>query len=89
MLILNLYQSVIPTSMVADFFKQLLIEKWKQNVGQKVRDGCTVPGPATPHKHMLFTVIQLCQNLSQGINSNAKSKNKTNHKGRNALIPSG
>lgn len=78
-LILNLYQSVIPTSMVADFFKQLLIEKWKHNEGPKVRYGCTVPGPADPHKQDIvastifqYSAVKLCQRAKSVQNIDAE-----------------
>lgn len=78
-LILNLYQSVIPTSMVADIFKQLLIEKWKQKEGLKVRHGCSVPGPAAPYKQDIvpwksfqYKSVKICQRAKSVQNLDAE-----------------
>lgn len=61
--------------MVADIFKQLLIEKWKQKEGPKVRYGCTVPGPAAPHKQDCSLEDFSIQTLSKSVRGLKSAQN--------------
>lgn len=76
--------------MVAGFLKQLLKEERKNKKRDRKREryGCTVPGPAVPHKHRrsLYSFsIQLLKICQRVITLMPRAKTKI-HKERNALM---